>query len=66
MIKQLYFATFDENFAMLDKIHPQLLQPLEDFIDIRNSANPWSRKLNPKSPSNFGIPGINADDVPTC
>jgi hypothetical protein len=31
MIKQLSFGA---NFAMLDKIHPQLLQLLEDFIDI--------------------------------
>jgi hypothetical protein len=34
MNRQLSFASFDENFAMLQKIQPQLLQLLEDFIDI--------------------------------
>jgi hypothetical protein len=34
MIKQLSFAIFDANFAMLDKIHPQLLQLLKDLIDL--------------------------------
>jgi hypothetical protein len=39
MNKQLSFASFDENFAMLQKIQPQLLQLLEDFIDTR--TNPF-------------------------
>ncbi|MGD9155991.1 MAG: transposase [Bacillota bacterium] len=45
MIKQLSFATFDANFAMLDKIHPQLLQLLEDFIDITELI-PFTWSLN--------------------
>jgi hypothetical protein len=45
MIKQLSFASFDENFAMLQKIQPQLLQLLEDFIDITELI-PFTWSLN--------------------
>jgi hypothetical protein len=45
MIKQLSFASFDENFAMLQKIQPLLLQLLEDFIDITELI-PFTWSLN--------------------
>jgi hypothetical protein len=45
MIKQLSFASFDENFAMLQKIQPQLLQLLKEFIDITELI-PFTWSLN--------------------